>query len=66
MIQQTALGELVKGLSIRQAKCQGQAHVLTCIKHYTQTKILKHRSLWLQAQDDLGEERINIWDKNFS
>ena len=42
MIQQTALGELVKGLSIRQAKCQGQAHVLICIKHYTQTKkILK-------------------------
>ena len=38
MIQQTALGELVKGLSIRQAKCQGQAHVLICIKHYTQTK----------------------------
>ena len=38
MIQQTALGELVKGLSIRQAKCQGQAHVLICIKHYKQTK----------------------------
>ena len=42
MIQQTALGELVEGLSIKQAKCQGQAHVLKCIKHYTQTKkILK-------------------------
>ena len=38
MIQQTALGELFKVLSIKQAKCQRQAHVLISMKHYTQTQ----------------------------